>query len=146
MSDIERARELLTGSATCVLVRDNTVYISHKSGIAPMLDYLGAGISLEGFSVADRIVGKAAAMLFVRAGIKEAYGEVMSRSGSEFLESHGVGHSSGSQVDIIINRMGTGMCPMEQTVLGIDDFRQAFCALSAKRAALRKNNQPAGKK
>lgn len=138
MSDIERAKELLTGSATCVLVRDETVYISGKSGIAPMLDYLGAGVPLKGFSAADRIVGKAAAMLFVRAGITNVYGEVMSRGGAEYLDAHGVGHSCGTLTDVIINRLGTGMCPMEQTVRDTDDFRAAFCALSAKRAVLRK--------
>lgn len=140
MSDLERAKELLTGSANCVLVKGGIVYISKKSGIAPMLDFLGAGMPLEGFAAADRIVGKAAAMLFVRAGVGTVYGEVMSRSGSEYLKAHGVGHSWGQLVDVIINRAGTGMCPMEQTVLSLDDYRDAFGALSAKRAALRRNN------
>lgn len=130
----------MTGSATCVLVRGTTEYISVKSGIAPMLDYLGAGVPLEGFAAADRIVGKAAAMLFVRAGVTRVYGEVMSRGGAEYLEAHGVGHSFGTLTDVIINRAGTGMCPMEQTVREIDDHHDAFCALSAKRAMLRRNN------
>ena len=138
MSDIERAKELLTGSATCVLVKNEAVYISGKSGIAPMLDYLGAGVPLTGFSAADRIVGKAAAMLFVRAGVTEVYGEVMSRGGADYLKEHGVARSWGTLTDVIINRTGTGMCPMEQTVRSIDDFREAYCALSAKRAVLRK--------
>ena len=138
MSDIERAKELLTGSATCVLVKNESVYISGKSGIAPMLDYLGAGVPLKGFSAADRIVGKAAAMLFVRAGVTEVYGEVMSRGGADYLKEHGVARSWGTLTDVIINRTGTGMCPMEQTVRSIDDFREAYCALSAKRAVLRK--------
>lgn len=138
MSDIERAKELLTGSATCVLVKNEAVYISGKSGIAPMLDYLGAGVPLKGFSAADRIVGKAAAMLFVRAGVTEVYGEVMSRGGADYLKEHGVARSWGTLTDVIINRTGTGMCPMEQTVREIGDFRQAYCALSAKRAVLRK--------
>lgn len=138
MTDLERAKELLTGTATCVLVKGDTVYSSRKSGIAPMLDYLGAGVPLHGFSAADRIVGKAAAMLFVRAGISAVYGEVMSKAGAEFLKAHGVGCSYGTLTEIIINRIGTGMCPMEQTVREIDDYHRAFGALSAKRAFLRK--------
>ena len=140
MNDLEKAKQLLTGNATCVLVRGETVYISVKSGIAPMLDYLAAGIPLEGFSAADRIVGKAAAMLFARAGVTQVYGEVMSRAGAEYLDSHGIAYSFGTLADVIINRTGTGMCPMEQTVREMDDRSSAFCALSAKRIMLRRNN------
>ena len=140
MEDLERAKELLTGSATCVLVKGASTYISARSGIAPMLDFLGAGVPLEGFSAADRIIGRAAAMLFARAGVTRVYGEVMSRGGADYLDAHGIEHSCGTLTDVIINRSGTGMCPMEQTVSGIDDFRDAFCALSAKRALLRRNN------
>lgn len=141
MTDIERANELLTGKANCVLVKDDITYISEKKGIAPMLDFLGAGVPLEGFSAADRIVGKAAAMLFVRAGVKSVYGEVMSRSGAEYLENHGVACSWGEPAEVIINREGSGMCPMEQTVLEMNDYHGAFCALSAKRALLRRKNK-----
>ena len=138
MNNSETVKSLLTGSATCVLVKGETKYISHKTGIAPMLDYIGAGIPLAGFSAADRIVGKAAAMLFVRAGVAYVYGEVMSRTAAEYLKDHGIDYSFGTLTDVIVNRTGTGMCPMEQTVRNIDDYRSAFCALSARRALLRK--------
>ena len=141
MTDLERAKELLTGSANCVLVKGDITYISRKRGIAPMLDFLGAGVPLDGFSAADRIVGKAAAMLFVRAGVVSVYGEVMSRSGADFLEACGVDCSWGELAEVIINREGTGMCPMEQTVLEMNDYHGAFCALSAKRALLRRKNK-----
>ncbi|MBR3227452.1 MAG: DUF1893 domain-containing protein, partial [Erysipelotrichaceae bacterium] len=68
MKDLERAIELLTGERTCVLVKDDTVYISEEKGIAPIMYYLNNGIDISGFSVADRIVGKAAASLFICAG------------------------------------------------------------------------------
>lgn len=137
-TDILRARELLCGSATCVLVKGDAVYMSEKSGIAPMLGFIADRIDLRGFSVADRIVGKAAAMLFVKAGIAEVYAEVLSEGGKRFLESRGVPVSYGVLTGMIINRAGTGSCPMEAAVAGIDDVDKAYAALCEKVAELRR--------
>lgn len=78
---------------------------------------------------ANKIVGKAVAMLFVMAGIKEVYAEVLSVSGKAFLEQNNINVSWGVLTDVIINRQGTGMCPMEKAVLNINDCREAFKVL-----------------
>ena len=81
-ADLRRAIALLkSGEYTCVLAKGERIYTSRERGVAPMLGYLAEHLNLQGFAVADRIVGRAAAMLFVLAGIEEAYGEVMSRRG-----------------------------------------------------------------
>lgn len=46
--------------------------------------------NLVGYAVADKIVGKAAAMLLVKLGVSAVYGEVASVGGVEFLRAHGV--------------------------------------------------------
>ena len=132
MKDLERAIELLTGERTCVLVKDDTVYISEEKGIAPIMYYLNNGIDISGFSVADRIVGKAAASLFICAGIKEAYGEVMSEKGLAKLEEYKIPASCAHLVEKIINRRGDDICPMDKTVLDIDDPHKAYRALYEK--------------
>ena len=132
MSDLDRAKELLNGQNTCVLVSGEKVIVSTKSGIRPMMDFIGEKVDLKGFSVADKIVGKAAAMLFVLAGIKNVYGEVMSRSGLDFLKEHGVSAEYKTLAENIINRAGTGICPMEQTVSDIDDVAVAYTKLKEK--------------
>ena len=129
MSDLELAKAALIGEATCVLVKDGVQYMSQRSGISPMLGYLAEGAELTGFSAADRIVGKAAAMLFVKAGVYEVYAQVMSVSGRDYLESHGIAASFGVLTDCIVNRKNTGMCPMEQCVLNIDDCNIGYEAL-----------------
>ena len=129
MKDLQKAVELLTDERTCVLVKDDTVYISEEKGIAPVMYYLNNGIDISGFSVADRIVGKAAASLFVCAGIKEVYGEVMSEKGKAKLEEYGIPCSYGRLVEKIINRRGDDICPMDKTVLNIDDPHEAYKAL-----------------
>lgn len=138
MTDIEKAKELLRRpDMTCVLCRGDTVYTSERSGIAPMLGFLSDGIPLDGFSAADKIIGRAAAMLFVRAGVSEVYGEVMSRAALPVLGRYGIRASFGSLTDSITNRAGDGICPMEATVAEIESPVEAEAALRERLSQLR---------
>ncbi len=132
MYDLTHAKELLTNGTTCVLVRGERVYTSRESGIRPMVTFLNSGIDLHGFSVADRIVGKAAAMLFLLAGVSEVYGDVMSKTAAELLGKSGIPFEYGVLTDVIQNRKGTGSCPMELAVQDIDNPQEAFAALQKK--------------
>ena len=102
-----------------------------------MLDWLSEGNELRGFSAADKIVGKAAALLFVLAEVSKVYGEVMSKAGLGVLRAHHIPCAYGTLTPYIVNRQGTGMCPMEETVQTIDDPKAAFDALLKKREILR---------
>ncbi len=136
--NLEKAKEILkTGDTTCVLCLGDCVYISEKSGISPMLDYLSEGINFAGYSAADKIVGKAAALLFAKAGVCEVYGEVVSRAALPVLKRYGIACTWGTLADHIINRRGDGCCPMEETVAAIDDPEEGYEALLKKRATLR---------
>ncbi|MBP5308209.1 MAG: DUF1893 domain-containing protein [Clostridia bacterium] len=138
MSDVTRARELLSGKVTCALVKGEKAYVSEKSGVAPMLSFIAEGIDLSGFSAADKIVGKASAMLFVKAGVRAVYAEVLSVAGREFLENAGVEVSFGALTERIINRAGTGQCPMEKCVEYISDAEEGYTALKNKIISMRK--------
>ena len=139
MTDTERARLLLASDSilTCVLCRGETVYQSEKKGIAPMMGFLDDGINLCGFCAADRIVGRAAAFLFILAGVRSLYAEVLSESALRVLNEHGISVSYGTLTPYIINRKGDGPCPMEHAVRDIDDPYVARAVLSAKLAELR---------
>lgn len=138
MHDLDRAKELLhTGAYTCVLCKGSAVYTSTLRGVAPMLAYLTNEIDLNGFSAADKVVGKAAAMLFVLAGVKEVYAGVMSRPAAEVLQKYGIKAACGTMAGAIINRTGTGLCPMEQAVKAIEDPQEAFVAIRQKREELK---------
>ena len=101
-----------------------------------MLDLLSEEVDLKGFSAADKIVGKAAALLFVLAGVRAVYGEVMSEAGLQVLQKHQVPCSYSTLAPYIINRKGDGICPMEETVQTISDPKAAFHALLEKRRQL----------
>lgn len=79
-------------------------------------------------------------MLFALLKIKNVYGEVLSRKAIPILEKYGIKYSFGTITDNIKNRYGTGICPMEQTVEGIDDADTALKAIKEKIKTMRMNN------
>ena len=132
MKNIEIAKNLLCDDTTCVIASDEIIYRSKKRGIAPVLEHIIQQNDISGFVIADRIVGKAAAMLFIKAGISEVYGEVMSVKGIELLQKYHIPCTYQKKVETIINRQGTDICPMEKTVQNIDDIDEAIIALHKK--------------
>ena len=139
MNNLRRAVEILKGeNHTCVLCKGETVFASDEKGIKPMVNFIDSGILSEGFCAADKIVGKAAAMLFCLAKVKAVYAEVMSRSGLEFLQKHNIICEYETLTDKIINRKGDGICPMEKAVAEIDDCNEAFIAIKETMKKLQK--------
>lgn len=132
MSDIEKAKEKLAKDTTCVLVKEDKIILSKDKGIAPILKLINAGENLENFSLADRIVGKAVAMLVVYSKIREVYAEVLSEKGEEVLKKHNIKYSYKTLTENIINRKGDDICPMEKTVSKIYDATLAYHALKKK--------------
>lgn len=140
MTNIDKAKELLkSGGFTCVLCRGEQIYTSEKRGVAPMLEFIDNGTELSGFSAADKVIGKAAAMLFCHAGVSEVYADVMSRAAADFLAERGIPFSYGTIAEKIINRRGDGICPMEEVTAGISDTGEAITAIRKRLAELRKD-------
>ena len=72
MENMLKARHLLeSGDYTCVVCKDDSVHTTSQRGVAPLLNWLDAGINLTGFSAADRVVGRGAAFLYCLLGVKE---------------------------------------------------------------------------
>ncbi len=138
MTDLEIAKIHLDGHSIC-LCYDGSIITDDGRGISPMMQLISEKKDLKGWSVADVIIGKATAMLFVKAGIRAVFGKVMSKVAKKFLETHGVICEYEILTKQIINRAGTGMCPMEQTVADIDDAEIGYSALCRKLAEMRKN-------
>jgi hypothetical protein len=134
MSLLPDAKKILLDSeATFVLLKGDLVYSSTDRGVSPILGKLAEeGEPLNGAAVADRVIGKAAALLLVYGKIDSLYAAVLSRFAAKVLEDHGITYEYDKMVPNIINRDGTDMCPMEKLVLEIDDPAEAFRALLAK--------------
>ena len=137
---LQRAMSLLERGYTCVICDHDRVLTSKKTGIAPLLERWESREALHDVSVADRIVGKAAAMLLLM-GAAEVYGSVMSEPARQLLTEAGVSVSYGELVPVIVNRKGDCPCPMEQTVAGLTDPADVPAALRQKLDALGKGIQ-----
>ena len=108
-------------------------YYSSANGIKPIITKLNENINyFKDLTVADKIVGKASAMLLTLSGAKEVNALVLSKSGKDILEKYGIKYTYEELVEYIINRKGDGMCPMENTVANIDDLKEAYVALNNK--------------
>lgn len=133
MTNLEYAvSKLREKNLTCALYNGEQFYSSTERGVKPLLDFLSSGLSFSDFSAADRVVGKAAALLYARLGVSEVYADVMSCSALRVFEEQGIRSCCGETAEGILNRTKTGLCPMESTVLSIDDPVLAEKAIRAK--------------
>lgn len=137
MTDLEIAKANLSGHSIC-LCKNRELITDDGRGISPMMRFIAEERDLSGYSVADVIVGKAAAMLFVKAGIVNVYGKVMSSAGRDYLRQHNILCSWKTLTDKIINRRGDDICPMEKTVADIDEVEEGYIALKAKLTKIRR--------
>ncbi|MBQ1533642.1 MAG: DUF1893 domain-containing protein [Erysipelotrichaceae bacterium] len=112
-------------------------YFSYDSGIRPVIDRINEKEDyFKGLEVADKIIGKASAMLLSLSGVKKVHAVVLSQAGKDIFDKYDVEYSFDELTDYIVNRRGDGMCPMEMTVKDIDDLREAYEALKKKTTLL----------
>ena len=134
---MEKARQILENeNFTCVLRRGETIHTATERGVKPLVRWLTQGIDAQGFSAADKVVGRATAYLYVLLGVKEVWAGVMSEAAAEVLHRHGIACAQDKLVDHIINRSGTGICPFEEAVLEIHTPAEALAAIREKMAEM----------
>lgn len=131
MIDFLKAKKLLIDDITLVLVKGDQVITSEKRGISFLLS-LAYENKYQGYSAADKIVGKAAAFLYVIMQVENVYGETITKRAVEILRQANINVEYKILTENIINRTNTGLCPMELIVLNIEDKEEAFMALKKK--------------
>lgn len=111
---------------------DNLIEILHRGNHSLVVDngngpktFDGRGVSdlyriytespelLKDAALADKIVGKGAAALMSLGGVAQVYADVISTAALKLLRSNRVEVSFSAEVPNIINRAGTGVCPVE---------------------------------
>lgn len=136
--NLEQAKQtLLSEKHTVAVVNNGKMVTSDKNGIAPLLDFLKNPEILRGAAAADKVIGKAAAYLFLKGGVRELYAELLSEPAKELLESRNVPVTYKKLVPYIKNRAQDGMCPMEQSVLEVQDEEEALQKLQETLARLK---------
>ncbi len=139
MTDLQIAKNNLSGHTICLCKEGNCLF-SEKRGIAPMMGFIGDGVDLSGYSVADMVVGKAAALLFVKCGIKSVFAKTLSEYAKKTLELYGIDYEYETLTERIINREGTATCPMEKAVTNTDNPEEAYIILKNKLKELKSHS------
>lgn len=134
MNDLEKAKSRLHQKGlTLIIVKNGAVLF--ETGSHRISGFLGAigqfGVRLEGASVADRVVGKAIALLCVYARIREVYAEVLSRKAQAVLEENGILCQWQKLVDTILDLNGNDVCPFEKAAADISDPEKAYATFKA---------------
>lgn len=131
MPDLEKAKRILReGGYTCVLCKGDILHTSAQRGVRPLLELLETDVS--GFCAADKVVGKATALLYCLLDVKAVHAQVISLAALQVLQNSPIAVTWDTQVEYIKNRTGDGRCPMEQATEGIDDPQEALVAIRQK--------------
>ena len=91
MTATEKAKALLTDNVTFAAVSEKGEYTSEKRGVAPILEKIDDDPDFfRSAAVADRVIGKAAAMLLEKYGVSEIFAAVTSRHAKAYLDDKSV--------------------------------------------------------
>ena len=131
-TDLDLARALLIAEkdATLVAVRGDDIHVCRERGVKPLLKMIKSGCSLRGYAVADKVVGKAPALLYAVLGPDAVFSPVMSWTGRAVLLCSGIATSYDTLVRHIQNRAKTGQCPMDSSVSNVWEPYEAVGVLS----------------
>jgi len=124
VDDLTLAKQaLLNSDLSLVLAKNGKLLFKSKShGISDLLAMVRElGQLTKGASLADSIVGRAAALICIYSKIVAMYGETMSEGAVFILEGNGVRYEYGKLVPKILNRMKDDVCPFDKAVSGLLD-------------------------
>ena len=131
MRDLEIAKkQLIDDQLTLVIVKNGQVLF--QTSTHRITGFIGAiekfDQQLNGASVADRVAGKALALLCVYAGIREVYAEVLSKKAQAVFEENKIEAEWKQMVDNVLDLNKAGVCPFEKLAAGISDPKESYGA------------------
>ena len=106
--------EILRREKCSLVVKNHDIVTTYSKPGVRDLEYLlnHDPEMLHGATIADKVIGKAAAAMVVVGGVKELYAEVMSKKAIPFLEEAGIAYTYGTLVDTI--KEEGGRCQLEK--------------------------------
>jgi hypothetical protein len=143
MLDLELAKlALRENNLSLVIVREG--HIVFETGVHGIEGFMHAieksGKKLAGSSVADRIVGRAAALLCVYAQVAAVFAVTVSKEGVEILTLNDIRYEYENLVPHILNHKKTGICPFEQLTAGLASPEEAYTKLKRQMFVARTDN------
>ncbi|MGN1417698.1 MAG: DUF1893 domain-containing protein [Acutalibacteraceae bacterium] len=131
--DLESCKEILQSEDfTCVILQNGNFLKTKERGIRPFIKLIEDDENLKDCAAADKVVGRAAALLMQKVGLRSVYAAVLSEPAEEILKNAGIYYEYERLVPRIQNRKGDGLCPMESAVIDINDADEAYTILRSK--------------
>ena len=147
MTDLELAKQKLhSDSRAFVIVKNGAIMrAGTRDGIGELIEAIDAlGKQARGAALADKIAGKAVAMVARTAQMCAVYSPLMSQAACDALARDQIAFEYDRLVPLILNKRSDGPCPMERLTLPIDEPRAAVSALRDLVRARATKSPPAG--
>jgi hypothetical protein len=132
MTDLELAKQTLhADSLAFVIAKDGAILrTGTRQGIGELLQAVDAlGETAHAASLADKVIGKAVAMVVLTARIHAVYSPLMSQAANDTLAHDQITVEYDRLIPLILNKRNDGPCPMERLTLPINDPLAAVAAL-----------------
>ncbi len=116
---IDKLIEILHRGNHSLVIDNGTIHTYDGRGVSDLYHiYTTEPQILNGSTLADKVVGKGAAALMILGGIKAVYADVISIPALNLLNDAHIQVEYANVVPNIINRAGTGVCPVEKLCEG----------------------------
>ncbi|MDP6641294.1 MAG: DUF1893 domain-containing protein [Nitrososphaerales archaeon] len=129
MNDLDLAMNRLNqNNLSMVFVRKGKIiFESNTNGLSPFIQSINKHFQdIKESTLADKVVGKAAALLVIYAKINSVFASILSLEAAKILEHNRIPYKYDKMVDRIVNRQGTDLCPFEKKVLATSNPTEAF--------------------
>ena len=111
--------------SSLVIYKDNQTKTYKEHGLEPLLIYLEENNFKDSY-VFDKIVGRAAALLYVYGDADYVYADKISKPAIEILKKNHIKYEAKNVVEEIQNKSKTGLCPFEELTKNIINPVQAY--------------------
>ena len=132
------------GACRAIVSGRAIVSVEHGRGVGPLMRLMASNPSLlDGTVMVDSVVGRAAAAIAVKGGVKKVLARTASEGAKSVLARGGVALEAKVVVPGIMNRDLTGACPVEAATAGLESPDEIIAATARTLDALR-NSAKAG--
>ncbi len=120
--------ELNNSEYSLIIVKNNKIiYKSKKESVGSIVGLLeNKPEILKDAFVADKIIGRAVAMICDYSSVKFCYGKIVSRGAVDIFKKRNLEYKAENIVKAIKNRDNTDLCPIEKLTLDVSDSEEGI--------------------
>lgn len=111
-----------------VVVKDNEIkYKSKEDSVSSIVDLLDNKPDLlKNSIVADKVIGRAVAMICDCGEVEFCYGSIISKGASDLFKQANISYKAKKEVEFIKNKDNTDLCPIEKLTLKVDNSNEGI--------------------